>query len=208
MDVNVRAVGRRRGTTLDLAAQAVTINGMLGSRRYTTVGMPEQVRGFLALTGLKEVLLLGDDPDVTYNNLRGGIMPEQRQSGGPPKLSQHREAIAQTFALYKATQAVKAAADKGGKKQSVNAVMAAKLPEAQRLARQLTAEEVRAAFRNEAVQDRYHQMYGHRTADNQMSILALVALLAPNSDSLLPSSPDDPETEPTPPWDDEPGPDA
>jgi hypothetical protein len=168
MDVQTEAARRVvRRPRIDVPGQVV----MLGGGRYTPTGMPSTVRDYLCVLGLKTALLSEKDPDAIYTRLASGLVPRQRPPA-PVRRSKWRDAIATTLAQAAAL----AAAPKGTKKTTLDAMIAERLEAMRAHVATLPIETVRALSAREDVSETYRRLFNPRF-DGQESLLALAGVV-------------------------------
>jgi hypothetical protein len=158
-----------RRPRIDVSGQVVT----LGSVLYTASGMPANARDYLTTLGLKTALLSEKNPDATYTRLISGIVPAQRPPT-PIRRSKAREAIANTLAQAAAS----AAAPRGAKKTTLDAMIAERLEAMRAHVATLPPDTVRALAKREDVAETYRRLFNPKD-DGQQSLLVLAGVNGP-----------------------------
>jgi hypothetical protein len=155
---------------MDLFRHTVSLGGDL----YTSLGLQEPVRDYLTLLGLKTALLAHRNALDTYTELAAGKVPDQKPEP-PPRVAKGREALAAACAAAAAMEE----APKGTKKVAIENLAAAKLPAMRAHVLTLSRDTVRRLSTRADVQEHYRRLFGHRTADLQISLLAIAGVADP-----------------------------
>lgn len=166
---------QRRGSQIDLATRTVIVQGPDAPVVYDLNTIPSSdAIAFLALVGLKTLVLAAERPWELYDGLRNGELPAHRKPVVKP-VSKTRRAIA-----YAIAHALAVAQAPKGKKAVIDALTHEKLEQATETALALSVEEVDRLKRRDDVQEAWRVLFSKPIeGDGEVSLLEAIGAVQP-----------------------------